>query len=160
LCRGCLISNEREVCEDEKVTAENSNSSRKSERIEEEEARQLPSYVLAHSPQYFHQLFQLLTLDDETISGKVWELLLGMPTSQDMMDNIRSFYFSTTTANWNELFDTKSIFKLLYSLQIVDAILFPLDDLDLNLSFRSNWCLTFLQRQGLSHLQSAFFCLW
>jgi hypothetical protein len=90
-------------------------------------------------------------LNNDRISQKVWELLLAIPTSNMMQDK---FYGLTTNASqpdWNELLDPKYLFKLLYSLQIVDSIVFPLDE-TIPVGERSRLCHEFLSRGGIQHL--------
>ena len=61
--------------------------------------------------------------------------------------------------SWNELFGMKSSFKLLYMLQIVDSLIFPLNNNDNDydhssrqISERADWCCYFLEQGGFYHL--------
>ena len=89
---------------------------------------------------------------NDIISQKVWELILTIPTSHIMQEKLHNSS-NATSDEWNQLFDPKSSFKLLYSLQIVDSIIFPIDHaLDMNL--RCKWCIDFLRRGGFQHIFS------
>lgn len=52
---------------------------------------------------------------------------------------------TSQTFDWAALFDTQSYFKLLYCLQIVDSIIFPMQESD-DLALRIQWCAEFLNR--------------
>ena len=81
----------------------------------------------------------------------MWELLLSMPTSKTMRDKILTFNNHSETPEWKDLLDSKSPFKLLYSLQIIDAIIFPVGEF-LDPTVRANWCIEFVEKGGFLHI--------
>jgi hypothetical protein len=111
----------------------------------------LPSRILSQD-KYFEQLFQLLNLQG-TLGAQVWDLLMKLPTNQRSLDQLRLLQSSTEEphkTNWSELLDARSLFKLLYSLQIVESLMLqenPTDKSQLN-----QWCLRFVQRGGVPYL--------
>lgn len=71
---------------------------------------------------------------------KVWDLLMLLPTNGHMLEELSDLSTHIPVANgtgpnagaagtaavhWDELLDSSSTFKLLYSLQIVDSLLLP-----------------------------------
>eukprot|EP01103_Thecamoeba_quadrilineata_P011019 TRINITY_DN2539_c0_g1_i2.p1 TRINITY_DN2539_c0_g1~~TRINITY_DN2539_c0_g1_i2.p1 ORF type:complete len:2405 (-),score=378.30 TRINITY_DN2539_c0_g1_i2:956-7465(-) len=105
----------------------------------------LPSAILS-SPRYFHQLFQLLNLH-EGISQKIWDLLMLLPTNNQLLEELRTL---KTDVNWNELLDPVATFKLLYSLQIVDFLMQTTDET--KVKENEEWCKLFISKGGLHHL--------
>lgn len=100
-----------------------------------QEVGTLPSAILSQQ-QYFHQLFDLLTFN-ESIGKRVWDLLMLLPTNNQMLEELSDLTThassaqngtpngAETTVKWDDLLDSTSTFKLLYSLQIVDSLLIP-----------------------------------
>ena len=80
---------------------------------------ELPSYILSREEMYYKELFESLELNQD-IAQYAWEILMLLPTNQKIYNSISSITIST---NWNELLNTKSMYKLLYSLQIIESIL-------------------------------------
>lgn len=114
--------------------------------LDDQEVKILPSYILASTETYFNQLFDLLDLNNSKISNQVWKMLLTIPTSQSMFQKLTFLQL-----DWKELIDAHSNFKLLYSLQIIDSILFPMNE-NMDVSNRVSWCKLFLQKKGLQYL--------
>jgi hypothetical protein len=111
----------------------------------------LPSHILSQD-KYFEQLFQLLNLQGP-VGAQVWDLLMKLPTNQRNLEQLRRLQTSTDVSNrtnWNELLDSSSLFKLLYSLQIIESLMYqenPTDKTQLN-----EWCRQFVERGGVLHL--------
>lgn len=79
------------LAEAEKLGAEEGEAAQDKRLSEDsEEAQQLPAYLLSYNEDYFNQLFQLLSLNNDVISPKVWDLLLSMPTSKTLLENLHS----------------------------------------------------------------------
>ncbi len=104
-----------------------------------QDAATLPSSILSQQ-QYFHQFFDLLRSDNESIGKKVWDLLMLLPTNKEMLDALSTLAAhptpngsltpqangnGTEAVHWDEILDASSTFKLLYSLQIVESLLLP-----------------------------------
>ncbi|KAH3732634.1 ubiquitin carboxyl-terminal hydrolase 34 [Pelomyxa schiedti] len=139
----------------------------------------LPSYIIASSETHFNVLFKLLDLNDQNLSSMVWDLLLNMPTSPRMLSAIQNFEFNHTSVSsggldvsntpspstevaatvksetpvvgWESLLESHSLSKLLYSLQIVEGIVFPMED-KVHDDLRDKWCSKFTQSGGLQHI--------
>jgi hypothetical protein len=71
------------------------------------------------SSHYFSDLFELLSLTGN-LSVAVWNLLMQLPTNQQILDSLKSL--SSDNA-WKALLDPDNTYKLFYSLQIVDGLL-------------------------------------
>jgi hypothetical protein len=57
------------------------------------------------------------------------------------------------TERWNKLFDNRSLYRLLYALQIIDDIMQRREQaVDQSASGRQRWCESFVARGGLQHL--------
>jgi hypothetical protein len=128
----------------------------KTSGVDETEVKRLPSYLLSHNQQYFNLLFELLNLNSDVISARVWTLLLAIPTSTAKLDSLysvgpESVDDKSKAPDWKSLFDEKSAYKMLYGLQIVDSILFPLEESG-HVSARATWTQAFLRKGGFEHL--------
>lgn len=112
-----------------------------------------PGFIVSSNSVLFNDLFKLLDLKNPAICQSVWDILMSIPTAKIIMENVRGLQLrkSANTPDWNELLDIRSHFKLLYSLQIIDSIVFPLDDKSVE-ALRVKWCLDFLTRGGLQHV--------
>ena len=80
---------------------------------------------LASDQQSFERLFNLLS-SDSSIGEDVWDILMLLPVNEQYLRRFRSPE-DITIQNWAALFDTRSLYKLLYSLQIVDTIMLMKD---------------------------------
>ncbi|KAH3742845.1 ubiquitin carboxyl-terminal hydrolase 34 [Pelomyxa schiedti] len=135
-----------------------------------------PGCLIAANHVLFGQLFQILAANEPSVCSLVWEILMSIPTSKKMQEAVHTLQFhgtsavttaatmdisttptqllspSSTVPDWSELFDSKSNFKMLYSLQIVDSILFPLDEKSIDELSRVRWCVHFLTHGGLEYI--------
>jgi ubiquitin carboxyl-terminal hydrolase 34 len=113
---------------------------------EKEDDEMLPSRQLAQE-RYFAQLFDLLILPG-SIGQLVWDLLMKLRTNPTMLDSLQRLRSPHDTdpahPNWNELLDPRSLFKLLYALQIVESLLQPEGE--------ESWRQQFVLRGGVTHL--------
>jgi ubiquitin C-terminal hydrolase len=72
----------------------------------------------------FDSLFGLLTLSEERLSARAWQLLMMLPTNRGMRAGLAALPALSQPPDWSRLLhDGPCAFKLLYSLQIVDALL-------------------------------------
>jgi hypothetical protein len=114
----------------------------------------LPRHLLANNETYFQHLFDLLKLGGE-VADKVWKLLIRLPTNEAMANHIRTFELRTADdkPDWPRLIDPSSILRLLYSLNIVDSMIFvnekttPQQRTAIN-----NWSTAFINQGGFQHL--------
>lgn len=111
----------------------------------------LPSIILARSKQHFDALFNLLTLNNDAISTAVWQIILRIPTSLAIKTSLLSMgEEAQNSPNWSELLPS-DVYRLNYTIQIIDQILCPLDD-SWALAKRMQWAKWFHQSGGLAQL--------
>jgi hypothetical protein len=84
--------------------------------------------LLKQNPQYLDQLFQLLELDASVqqrlavdLRAAVWDILQSLPTHPSVLADIRSLAF-LERGRWDNLFRERSIYRLLYLLQVRDRL--------------------------------------
>jgi len=94
------------------------------------------------SQDHFDKIFELLAMPAK-ISMQVWELLMVFPTNQQLMEKIRALGPSLVST-----LSPPGFFTQLYTLQIVEILLFEDDDTDTNPSWREN----FINSGGVTHL--------
>ena len=85
----------------------------------------LPRYILSNEQKYFETLFGLLDRTDES-SQEAWNLiqkLITNPTIYNKILNLKVEKKENGEFDWDTLFDTKSIFKLLYMFQIIESLI-------------------------------------
>lgn len=109
----------------------------------------LPSNILSNSKSHFDALFELLTLDNDVVSAAVWQIILRIPTSTAIKTALLSFD-TPTPPNWAELLPLE-VYRLNYTVQIIDQILCPLED-SWHLSKRLQWARWFQETGGLTQL--------
>jgi ubiquitin C-terminal hydrolase len=106
----------------------------------------LPSFILSSNKTYFDALFNLLTLHNDTISNSVWQIVLRIPTSV----SIKASLLTREKPNWSELLPL-DVYRLFYTVQIIDQILCPLDD-SWQLARRMEWAQWFQETGGVNQL--------
>ncbi|KAI9136811.1 hypothetical protein BKA69DRAFT_1128787 [Paraphysoderma sedebokerense] len=107
-----------------------------------------PSYILSQ-PNNFDRFFQMLQLPDQ-YSSKLWEFLMILPTNEAKLTAIKELDTSTDgqqkiNIDWPALFDSQSPYRLLYAVQIVNALIHTSED-------GSDWLQSFIQKGGINHL--------
>lgn len=117
---------------------------------EEADKRALPSSILSKQ-QYFEQIFQLLALGGNS-AQLAWDLLMMLPTNQKMLTALADIRTGDAQLNWEELLNRSSTFNLLYTLQIVQALMQPTEDSAEKNAERAEWCNQFLARGGVNYL--------
>ncbi len=86
----------------------------------------MPRYLLASHNQYFQQLFEALSADNSEVVSQVWALLQRLPTNPTLKHELVSLeVVQTPEPDWNRLLDSRSVYKLLYSLQIIESLAEP-----------------------------------
>lgn len=109
----------------------------------------LPSNILSSSKSHFDALFELLTLDNDAVSAAVWQIILRIPTSTAIKTALLAFD-SPTPPDWAELLPLE-VYRLNYTVQIIDQILCPLED-SWHLPKRLQWARWFQETGGLTQL--------
>lgn len=111
----------------------------------------LPSFMISFNAIYFDMLFQLLKTPSANVAAKLWELLMIIPTANDISKKIAKFNQDHCSVDWKQIFDISSHYTLLYSLQIVDSIVFPIDE-NIGIEERAIWANHLLVKDGVQYL--------
>ena len=102
----------------------------------------------------FERLFSLLT-PGNAVSQDIWEVLMLLPTNNSYCRRFLSLD-GVSVDSWSKLLDPASVYRLVYSLQVIDDILHARLSDEFAKSFdrqaRLNWCEEFIRRGGLHHL--------
>jgi len=132
----------------------------------------LPSLVLCRNEENFATLFELLSLPEAADQAEeVWMLLMRLPTEERLLSNLETLRaVKCPVPDWNEVLDSKNVYKLLYQLQIMEALVQPAaqdqstdaDSIssdagsleDAQLKDRATWRKKFLLYGGFEHLNS------
>lgn len=131
----------------------------------------LPRYNLSHNESFFNTIFYLQDLN-ENIAKEAFNFLCKITTNPIIYKNILD-----GSDNWKTLLDSKNIYKLIYSLQIIESFL---EDIELDftgvdsftneeaiLDMEQNsleelkqkkieWMKNFVSKEGFSHLVEVF----
>lgn len=127
-----------------------SNQERLKSQISSEKVKVIPkenfklSNILSNTYEYFEVLFKLFEVGSYRLDDQIWTILTRVPINDRILNDIRNF---EGCEDWDNLFDRKSPFKLLYSLQILSTLL-------VEESF--NWKQTFFELGGVYHLYDTF----
>ena len=86
-----------------------------------------PKYLISKSQENYDRLFHLLSKDSKShLIESIWDLLQKLPVNQKLYQEIKDLSgMSSMNDNkliWEKILDSKSINKLLYSLQIVNQM--------------------------------------
>lgn len=98
----------------------------------------LPRALLAKDTEVFPLLFSALS--DSRVVNEAWELLIRLPTNEAVKEKLRSMEEET----WTEVLDAGEVHRLLYTLQIVEAMVEETGNLQ--------WKMDFLQKGGFRHV--------
>lgn len=85
----------------------------------------MPRYFLSTQQEHFDNLLSLLDLDDTSVTSEVWELIQMLQTNQEFYKNVLTLNHARedNQINWSKFFDRKHPYQLLYTLQIVQAVI-------------------------------------
>lgn len=122
------------------------------EKDEEEESKL--NLILSNKSEYFDLLFDLLNLGVNEINVQAWNLLTQIPVNKKLYSNIKKLDINKQD-DWNALMDSKNMYKLLYSLQIINSLICSPDNDSIEeseLLERYEWRLKFLNLGGFEHL--------
>ena len=123
------------------------------EEDKEEEESKL-NLILANKSEYFDLLFDLLNLGVNEINIQAWNLLTQIPVNKKLYSNIMKLNINKKE-DWNALMDSQNMYKLLYSLQIINSLICSPDKdtvEESELQERYEWRLKFLKLGGFEHL--------
>eukprot|EP01117_Protostelium_nocturnum_P003746 TRINITY_DN1501_c0_g1_i2.p1 TRINITY_DN1501_c0_g1~~TRINITY_DN1501_c0_g1_i2.p1 ORF type:complete len:1731 (-),score=672.01 TRINITY_DN1501_c0_g1_i2:2343-7535(-) len=146
---------------DAAIQEEVDNAEKRKQKLTRQQMEANPSLIISESSQnYIEQLFHIFDLGDEELSQRVWALLLSLPTYKSLSKRINGIVgigFSEeeeeSTADWTSLLPATSPYKLLYSLQIVESILFPnLKNGGVAVPNNKLWVQEFVIRGGFKHI--------
>lgn len=86
---------------------------------------ELPRYILSTHQEHFERLMAQLDAPDSSISSDVWELVQMLATNETYYERVLTLDASKTgdSVEWKKLFDKSHAYNLLYSLQIVQAVI-------------------------------------
>ena len=150
---------------------------------EEEKEAALPRSIFAQHLNYHQLLFHILTLSEQrlihptasqqpkrqdgegdeselqTLAGSVWSLLQRLSSQPSLVQQLMQLQ---PPISLDALLSPQSLYCLLYSLQILDALCEPIEDNDDKLTRtqlqqqRDVWCDAFVDAGGFAHLMRLF----
>lgn len=77
---------------------------------------------MSSNEQYFEILMSLLSMDKE-VSSKASELINCLITQPNLLATVKKLESNNDSAVWNQLFDQSNVYRTLYSLEIIEALL-------------------------------------
>ena len=128
------------------------------ERIED-----MPRYKIANNPFYFESVFKLLEREGE-VASNAWTFIKTMTTNPHLYKRILALDLDPEF-EWGRIFEDSSIYKMLYTLQIVEALLEEEETagegendeaMDEELRMKENWIQRFLQVGGFQQILNLF----
>lgn len=88
--------------------------------------KDMPRFKISKNQDQFDLLISLLDRQDEA-SQASWDLIQMLSTNQDLYKKVLLLQTAldpaTGTINWDKFFDSQSVYRLLYTLQIVEAVM-------------------------------------
>lgn len=115
-----------------------------------EDESTFPTKILLKE-EHFNKMLSMLDVSD-SVAQKTWSLLLHLPTNENMLVSVKAMLENDNAQlNWNEIIPSTSVYKLLYSLQIIDLHMKQAKNKETDLSV---WISRFIQRGGMDHLLS------
>ena len=150
------------------------NDLKKPSEIEEEkvDVKNLPRYFISTSEEYFKMIFSLLDYGGK-IAIEAWNLLNRLPTSPEIfkviiqLEGVRG----QQKKNWDLILDSNSIYKLLYTLHVIEFLMedenekdageesvldfFGKDDPKFQ-EYKKQWRSDFIENGGFEHLFQIF----
>ena len=124
-----------------------------------EDKTTLPRYQLAHNEEFFNTIFYLQDLNDE-IAKEAFNFLCLICTNPSIYEQNLNL---NENSNWNVLLDESNIYKLIYSLQIIESFIEDIEINDENVDYidsqendrkdiKFDWMKNFVEKGGYSHL--------
>eukprot|EP01022_Parablepharisma_sp_SALTPOND_P017473 TRINITY_DN27_c0_g1_i1.p1 TRINITY_DN27_c0_g1~~TRINITY_DN27_c0_g1_i1.p1 ORF type:complete len:1307 (-),score=219.52 TRINITY_DN27_c0_g1_i1:4411-8331(-) len=117
----------------------------------------LPRYILSCNPKSFELFFKILDMGDNKSGEQAWSLISRLATNKSMYDQLFSLDGSDKFS-WEELIDTHSTYRLLYSLQIIESFLEESDPHKESTvdSRKKDWRRNFISKGGFEFLLSIY----
>ncbi|ELR25257.1 uncharacterized protein ACA1_290210 [Acanthamoeba castellanii str. Neff] len=107
-----------------------------------------PSKFLFDNQAYFDLLFELLN-HDNIDRDRVWEILMELPTNPIIEQTLKTL----RSPNWDELINSRSLYKMLYCLQIIDRLMsYGEKDTEAQTKEKYEWCKLFFYCDGFHHI--------
>lgn len=86
----------------------------------------MPRYKISRNQEHFDTLMKLLDRHDSS-SEASWNLIQMLATNPVIYKRVLQLKTdvdaTTMTIDWSKFFDTNSVYKLLYTLQIIEAVM-------------------------------------
>lgn len=124
--------------------------------VDGDDYKTYPARILSQNDN-FHTLMSLFDLlHCDFISERVWMILLRLPTNDGILDLMHGIFTQNlSSVIWEDLIPVTSVYRMLYSLQVLDLSLKRLrrhSMMDVN-----RWYERFVQLGGFDHLLCALF---
>jgi hypothetical protein len=139
---------------DKQEVKENKDSNEEGKENKEEEEDEKLNLILSNKEEYFDLLFDLLNLGVTEINVQAWNLLTQIPVNKKLYKSIKDLEIKEEK-DWDALMDSENMYKLLYSLQIINSLICSPDNDQIDeteLQERYEWRLKFLRLGGFDHL--------
>lgn len=115
--------------------------------------------IISNRKEHFELLFDLLNLGINEITTAAWNLLIQIPVNKQLLNQIRTLKVVSVdvpnkTNLWCQIVDPQNVYKMLYSLQIVNSLISQSNDQlsEQESKEREEWRLKFLELGGFDHL--------
>ena len=150
------------------------NDLKKPSDVEEEkiDIKNLPRYFLITNQEYFKLIFSLLDYGGK-IAIEAWKLLNRLPTSPEIFKEIIQLkgVRGEQSKNWDLILDSNSIYKLLYTLHVIEFLMEDENEKDsgeesiLDIlstedskfqEYKKQWRSDFIENGGFEHLFKIF----
>ncbi len=112
------------------------------------DAATLPRYILSCNPKSFELLFRALDTGGSS-TNRVWDLVGRLTTNETMYRSLLLLDNNAKQPDWPKLISTTSVFRLLYSLQILNSFLESSEA-------GAEWQRIFIERGGFGYLLGVF----
>lgn len=85
----------------------------------------MPRLKISKNEAYFDQLMSLLDKSSALVSSEAWSLIQMLATSPEIYTRVLKLQSAKDNdkIDWSKFFDNNSVYKLLYTLQIVEAVM-------------------------------------
>lgn len=86
---------------------------------------ELPRYFLSTQNEIFDEFMKIIDTAGQAVADEVWELVQMLATNEKRYKQVLKIEFGNKDGkvDWAKFFDTSSAYNLLYSLQIVQAVI-------------------------------------
>ena len=124
--------------------------------------KDMPRYKISEKPEWFGMLMRLLDVHGE-VANNSWNFLKTLCTNPYIYSKVLRLD-KNEKFDWSEIFDKNNVFRMLYSLQILESLLEvkPLDSVEKdseeykNLEQKIDWVHRFLKIGGVEYLIKLF----